>query len=131
MCTMNYNREGFVKKHLFFLVHHVPFSDRIQCGCQAETFLVSLLGEHIQWVWEADVLIQGGVHSRILCFSFLMLLRLLQKNSSQRPEFFVSLLSYRIYAHFLRSRPKRSNLTVPSILAKRVSSPPRPTFSPG
>lgn len=29
------------------------------------------------------------------------------------------------------SRPLRSNLTTPSILANNVSSPPRPTFSPG
>lgn len=32
---------------------------------------------------------------------------------------------------FFLSRPKRSKRTTPSTLAKRVSSPPRPTFSPG
>ncbi|MCA5917676.1 hypothetical protein LEQ41_11640 [Streptococcus agalactiae] len=68
MCTMNYNREGFVKKKLVFPGSSCSFFGSHTMRMPGRNILVSLLGEHIQWVWEADVLIQGGFHSRISAF---------------------------------------------------------------
>lgn len=128
---MNYNREGFVRKQLFFPEISCSFflalvdlrtRQNILCITAWGTYPVGLRCLFSFLAGSART--YSAFHSRCL-------LRILQKLQSSSTGVFESLLSYRIYAHFLRSRPKRSNLTVPSIFANRVSSPPRPTFSPG